>query len=204
MTASASDPKPRPSRRDTILQALAEMLEESPHKKITTAALAKKVGVSEAALYRHFPSKARIYEGLIDFIEDTLFSRISAIIKDVPETQERCRMIITLLLSFSEKNPGLSRILTGDALTGETERLHTRVNQLFTRIESQLKQVLREGGLRDNCQTHLLASAAAELLLVVAEGKIRQYVRSGFTSLPTAHWQEQWASLVKAIYLSPA
>jgi len=192
MTASPSSPKSNPSRRETILQALAEMLEEAPHKKITTAALAKKVGVSEAALYRHFPSKARIYEGLIDFIEDA------------HDTQERCRMIITLLLSFSEKNPGLSRILSGDALTGETERLHTRVNQLFTRIEAQIKQVLREGELRENCRTHLLASATAELLLVIAEGKIRQYVRSNFTSLPTNHWQEQWPALEKAIYLRPS
>lgn len=203
MTDSPSSPKSSPSRRDTILQALAEMLEESPHKKITTAALAKKVGVSEAALYRHFPSKARMYEGLIDFIEDTLFSRINTIVKDARDTQERCRIIITLLISFSEKNPGLSRILSGDALTGETERLHTRVNQLFTRIEAQIKQVLREGELRENCRTHLLASAAAELLLVIAEGKIRQYVRSNFTSLPTHQWQEQWLALEEAIYLRP-
>ena len=202
MTASPSSPKNSSSRRQAILQALAEMLEQAPHKKITTAALAKEVGVSEAALYRHFPSKARIYEGLIDFIEDALFSRISAIVKDARDTQERCRMIITLLLSFSEKNPGLSRILSGDALTGETERLHTRVNQLFARIEAQIKQVLREGELRENCRTHLLASAAAELLLAIAEGKIRQYVRSNFTSLPTTHWQEQWPSLEKAIYLT--
>ena len=200
MTDSPSATQARPSRRDAILQALAEMLEEAPHKKVTTAALAKKVGVSEAALYRHFPSKARIYEGLIDFIEDALFSRISTISKDAPDTRERCRMIITLVLSFSEKNPGLSRILTGDALTGETERLHARVNQLFTRIESQIKQILREGELRDNCRTHLVTTAAAELLLVIAEGKIRQFVRSNFTCLPTTHWQEQWPALEKAIY----
>lgn len=204
MTASSSSPQSNSSRRDTILQALAEMLEQSPHKKITTAALATKVGVSEAALYRHFPSKARIYEGLIDFIEDTLFSRISTIVKDANSTKERCRMIITLLLSFSEKNPGLSRILSGDALTGETDRLHTRINQLFTRIETQIKQVLREGELRENCRTHMVASATAELLLVIAEGKIRQYVRSNFTNMPTNHWQEQWPALEKAIYQSAA
>lgn len=200
MTSSPPSPKSSPSRRETILQALAEMLEESPHKKITTAALAKKVGVSEAALYRHFPSKARIFEGLIDFIEDVLFSRISVILEDVRDTPERCRMIITLLLSFSEKNPGLSRILSGDALTGETERLHSRVNQLFARIESQIKQILREGELRENCRTHLLASATAELLLALTEGKIRHYVRSNFTNQPTNHWQEQWPALEKAIY----
>ncbi|OUS15514.1 nucleoid occlusion factor SlmA [Gammaproteobacteria bacterium 50_400_T64] len=201
MTASPSSPKKSSSRRQAILQALAEMLEQAPHKKITTAALAKEVGVSEAALYRHFPSKARIYESLIDFIEETLFSRINVIIKDAPDTQERCRMIITLLLSFSEKNPGLSRILTGDALTGETERLHIRVNQLLARIESQIKQVLREGELKENCRTHLLASAAAELLLAIAEGKIRQFGRSNFTNLPSTHWQEQWMALDKAIYI---
>ncbi len=201
MTSPPSSSKTSLSRRESILQALAEMLEESPHKKITTAALAKKVGVSEAALYRHFPSKARIYESLIDFIEDTLFSRISVIIKDTSGTRERCRMIITLILHFSEKNPGLSRILTGDALTGETERLHTRINQLFSRIESQIKQVLREGELRENCRTSLLTTAAAELLVVIAEGKIRQFVRSNFTCLPTTHWQEQWLSLDKTVYL---
>ena len=152
-------------------------------------------------LYRHFPSKARIYEALIDFIEETLFSRINAIVKDAANTQERCRMIITLILNFSEKNPGLSRILTGDALTGEIERLHDRVNQLFARIESKIKQVLREGEHRENCRTHLLGSAAAELLLVIAEGKIRQFVRSKFTCLPTTHWQEQWLALDKAIYI---
>ncbi|MBV1928025.1 MAG: nucleoid occlusion factor SlmA [Gammaproteobacteria bacterium] len=201
MTSPPSSSKTSLSRRESILQALAEMLEESPHKKITTAALAKKVGVSEAALYRHFPSKARIYESLIDFIEDTLFSRISTIVKDASNTQERCRLIITLLLSFSEKNPGLSRILTGDALTGETERLHARVNQLFARIESQIKQVLREGEHRENCRTNLLTSATAELLVIIAEGKIRQFVRSNFTCLPTTHWQEQWPALNKAIYI---
>lgn len=201
MTAPSSSNKPVPSRRESILQALAEMLEKSPYKKITTATLAKRVGVSEAALYRHFPSKARIYESLIDFIEDTLFSRINTIIKEAPNTQERCRMIITLLLSFSEKNPGLSRILAGDALAGETERLHARVNQLFTRIESQIKQVLREGEHRENCRTNLIASAAAELLVIIAEGKIRQFVRSNFTCLPTNYWQEQWLALDKAIYI---
>ena len=178
------------------------MLEQAPHKKITTAALAKQVGVSEAALYRHFPSKARIYEDLIDFIENTLFTRIKAIVKDAPDTQERCRMIITLLLSFAEKNPGLSRILTGDALTGEVERLHSRVNQLFSRIEAQIKQVLREGELRENCRTNLLASVAAELLLVIAEGKIRQFVRSNFTCLPTTHWQEQWPAIKQSIFIN--
>lgn len=195
-----TSPQQALSRRESILQALAQMLERSPHKKITTAALAKEVGVSEAALYRHFPSKARIYEGLIDFIEDTLFIRISTIVKDAPNTQECCRMIITLLLSFSEKNPGISRILTGDALTGETERLHERVNQLFNRIETQIKQVLREGELRENCRTNLLASATAELLLNIAEGKIRQFARSHFTHLPTSHWQAQWPVLAEAIY----
>ena len=110
-------------------------------------------------------------------------------------------MIITLLLSFSEKNPGLSRILTGDALTGETERLHARVNQLFARIESQIKKVLREGEHRENCRTNLLTAAAAELLVIIAEGKIRQFVRSNFTCLPTTHWQEQWLALDKVLYI---
>lgn len=186
---------PPPSRREQILQALALMLEEDSGKRITIAALARQVGVSEAALYRHFPSKARMFEGLIGFIEESLFERITRILEEVPEAVPRCGQILTLLLAFAEKNPGLSRLLDGGVLTGETARLRLRIHQLFERLETQLKQVLREAELREGRRTRLPASATANLLLAHAEGRIAQYVRSDFQRRPTEHWEDQWALL---------
>jgi len=145
------------SRKEQILQSLARMLEASPGERITTAALAKEVGVSEAALYRHFPSKARMFEGLIKFIEDTLFQRISRILKEEENAHERCHKILTLLLTFADKNPGMTRLLTGDALAGETERLRERIAQFYDRFEAQLKQVLREAQIRENMKPSISA-----------------------------------------------
>lgn len=184
-----------PTRREQILQALALMLEEDSGKRITVAALAKQVGVSEAALYRHFPSKARMFEGLIAFIEETLFERITRILEEEPGAIERCGALLTLLLAFAERNPGLSRLLEGGVLTGETARLRARIHQLFERLETQLKQILREAELREGRRPTLPASAAANLLLAAAEGRISQYVRSDFRRRPTEHWEEQWALL---------
>jgi len=181
------------SRKQHILQALAGMLEAAPGGRITTAALAAEVGVSEAALYRHFPSKTRMYEGLIDFIEETLFTRMRTIIVEEPDAASRCYRILTLLLTFAERNPGITRLLTGDALTGETERLHKRIQQLFDRLETQLKQILREAEVSENLRPAITVTAAANLILALAEGKISQFVRSEFTRLPTANWQEQWS-----------
>lgn len=186
---------PPPSRREQILQALALMLEEDSGKRITIAALARQVGVSEAALYRHFPSKARMFEGLIAFIEETLFERITRILEEVPDAVPRCGQILTLLLAFTEKNPGLSRLLGGDVLTGETARLRLRIHQLFERLETQLKQVLREAELREGCRPTLPVSATANLLMAQVEGRISQYVRSDFRRLPTEHWEDQWTLL---------
>ncbi|MGM0982837.1 MAG: nucleoid occlusion factor SlmA [Pseudomonadota bacterium] len=186
---------PTPSRREQILQGLALMLEEDSGKRITVAALARQVGVSEAALYRHFPSKARMFEGLIEFIEASLFERIGRILEEVPETLPRCGQILTLVLAFAEKNPGLSRLLGGDALTGETARLRLRIHQLFERLETQLKQVLREAELREGRRPSLPVSAAANLLLAHLEGQISRYVRSDFRQRPTEHWDDQWALL---------
>jgi TetR/AcrR family transcriptional regulator len=181
------------SRKQQILQSLARMLEATPGGRITTATLAAEVGVSEAALYRHFPSKAKMYEGLIDFIEDTLFSRIRVIISEESDAISRCYRILTLLLTFAERNPGITRLLTGDALTGETGRLHTRIQQLFDRLETQLKQILREAEVSDNLRTTTTVTAAANMMLALAEGRISQFVRSGFQRPPTDHWQDQWA-----------
>ncbi len=188
------------SRREQILQALAQMLESNPGQRITTAALAREVGVSEAALYRHFPSKARMFEGLIGFIEETLFSRIKLITgSEIPATRQ-CEQMLTLLLAFVEKNPGMARILTGDALAGETDRLRVRVNQLFERLETQLKQVMREAEIREGLRTEIPAGSAANLMLAAAEGRIRQFVRSEFKRRPTEHWQEQWGCLAAGLF----
>lgn len=183
------------SRKDQILQSLARMLEASPGARITTAALAKEVGVSEAALYRHFPSKARMFEGLIKFIEDTLFQRISRILKEEENAHERCHKILTLLLTFSDKNPGMTRLLTGDALAGETERLRERIAQFYDRFEAQLKQVLREAQIRENKKPTISAVSLANLLLATCEGRLVQFVRSEFKESPLEHWDLQWQYL---------
>ena len=187
-------------RRIQILQSLAEILEQSPGARITTARIAQQVGVSEAALYRHFPSKAKMFEGLIEFIETTIFSRITIILKEEKSAASRCQKIIYLLITFAELNPGITRILTGDPLTGESERLRGRVVQFFDRFETQLKQVLRESALSEDDQPILDVQITANLMLSVAEGKISQYVRSDFTRLPTTQWNEQWYILQQTLF----
>jgi TetR/AcrR family transcriptional regulator len=185
------------SRKDQILQALARMLEAAPGQRITTAALAREVGVSEAALYRHFPSKARMFEGLIKFIEDTLFARITRIINEEESAEIRCHNILLLLLTFCDKNPGMTRLLTGDALAGETERLRERIAQFFNRLEAQLKQVLREAQIRENLKTTISPTVLANLLLASTEGRLAQFVRSEFKVSPLDNWDTQWDFLSK-------
>ena len=187
-------------RRQQILEALAQMLEANPGNRITTAGLARQVGVSEAALYRHFPSKSKMFEGLIEFIEETLFSRINIILSEEPGAAQRCEKMLMLLLAFTERNPGITRILTGDALAGETERLHRRVAQLFDRFETQLKQVIREAEMREGLRPVIPLSAAANLLMAAAEGRISQYVRSGFKQPPTVDWAQQWQLLMVGFF----
>ena len=192
--------EPKVSRKEQILQSLAKMLEQSPGARITTAGLARQVGVSEAALYRHFPSKAKMFEALIEFIEDTIFSRVSIILTEENSTEARCNQVLTLLLTFSERNPGITRILTGDPLSGESERLRMRVSQFFERLETQLRQILREAEIRNNHQTSLDINMAANLMLSTVEGKICQYVRSDFETVPTLHWQSQWQGLKQVVF----
>lgn len=188
------------SRREQILQSLAQMLEGNPGARITTAALAKEVGVSEAALYRHFPSKARMFEGLIGFIEETIFSRVTMITNSEARGVKQCEQILTLLLAFVEKNPGMARILTGDALAGETDRLRLRVNQFFERLETQLKQILREAEVKEGLRTVATPAASANLMLSVAEGRIRQFVRSEFKRRPTDQWADQWPRVAIGVF----
>ncbi len=185
----------KPSRRQQILEALARQLEESPGERITTAALARAVGVSEAALYRHFPSKAKMFEGLIEFIEESVFGLINRILADEKRAVVRCERSLQVLLVFAERNPGLTRILVGDALIGETERLRARISQFYDRVETQLKQVLREGEMAGEFRLGGRIPATANLLLAVAEGRIAQFVRSGFKRAPSEFWEQQWELL---------
>lgn len=182
----------KPSRRQQILEALAHELEMNPGERITTAGLARAVGVSEAALYRHFPSKAKMFEGLIEFIEESIFSLINRILKEEESSLKRCENILSLLLGFAEKNPGLTRILSGDILTGETERLRIRVSQFYERLETQIKQVLREGEMNNELTLTVPVQAQANLLLAMVEGRIVQYVRSNFKRSPVENWNHQW------------
>ena len=190
----------KPSRKEQILQSLATILEQSPGGRITTAGLAKHVGVSEAALYRHFPSKAKMFEALIEFIEDTIFSRISQIMSEEEKADARCEKILGLILTFCERNPGITRIMTGDPLAGETERLRQRVTQLYDRIEAQLRQILREMPMREDQAANVDPAVAANLLLSLAEGRISQYVRSDFTRAPTTEWDVQWEIVRKGLF----
>ncbi len=188
------------SRKQQILQALAQMLEQSPGGRITTAGLAKQVGVSEAALYRHFPSKAKMFDALIEFIEDTVFSRIKIILADETTTEARCGSTLKLLLTFTERNPGITRILTGDPLSGESTRLRSRVAQFFDRYETQLRQMLRESELREGTTPKRDIATTANLMLAVVEGRISQFVRSDFTQQPTLGWDDQWETIRSAIF----
>ncbi len=192
--------KVKGQRREHILQVLAAMLEQSPGNRITTAELAKAVGVSEAALYKHFPSKARMFEGLIEFIEESVFSRITRIVGEQDSAYGYCEKIMLLVLGFAEKNPGLSRVLNGDALSGEHERLRARVSQFHERLEAQLRQVLREAELKEGLRTQATPTVTAALLQSCLEGRISQYVRSDFRLLPTRDWTEQWPLLRSGLF----
>lgn len=187
------------NRREQILQTLAAQLEQNNGMPIRTASLAKAVGISEAALYRHFPSKAKMFESLIHFSEDVIFSRINKIQQDHKSASVRCEAIMVLMLTFSSKNPGIVRILTGEALMGESEKLRIRVTQLFDRLETQLKQFLREGVLHEELNSSLNVAVVANLLLAHIEGKLTQFRRSGFTQSPLLHADEQWLVFKKII-----
>ena len=192
-----------PQRKDQILQALAEMLEATPDNKITTAKIAAAVGVSEAALYRHFPSKTKMFEALITFAEDALFVRIGRMSEESLSAIEQCRAVLRLYLEFCEKNHGISRLLTGGALTGESRQLHHRIAQLYERLEAQLRQYLREAELREGCRPRLPVNTAANLMMAFAEGRVHQFCRSDFKNGPTDNWQDQWewlgADLMRAV-----
>jgi TetR/AcrR family transcriptional regulator len=185
-------------RRRQILEALAAELEEHPGDRVTTARLAQVVGVSEAALYRHFPSKADMFAELIAFSEESVFGIINRISREERRPLDQVRLILGALLTFSERNPGITRVLIGDALVGEIEKLRIRVNQYFERLETQLRQVLREGAsdwATGQAAEAQAVAATAQLLTTMLEGRMRQYVRSGFERKPLLGWDAQWTLL---------
>jgi TetR/AcrR family transcriptional regulator len=177
-------PRAKGERKLEILKALAQMLEAPKWEKITTAALAEKLGVSEAALYRHFASKAQMYEGLIQFIEESVFTLANKITQDEGDGAKQAEKLLEMLLAFAEKNAGMVRVMTGDALVGEHERLQARMNQFYERFESTLKQSLRVGSDPD-------ANARAGALIRYAIGCLHQFAKSGFTKKPTESFSAQ-------------
>ena len=184
-------------RRAQILQTLAGMLEQPGAERITTASLAAKIDVSEAALYRHFASKAQMFEGLIDFIESSLFTLINQIAEREGDGADKAARMVTVLLQFGEKNPGMTRVMVGDALVFEHERLHQRMNQLFDRIESSLRQVLRAAAEARQSPTPTVdAQVRAAALVALALGNLQRYARSGFKRSPLDHLEASLALLV--------
>jgi TetR/AcrR family transcriptional regulator len=175
-------------RREQILQTLAAMLEQPGSERITTAALAARLGVSEAALYRHFASKAQMFEGLIEFIETSVFTLIHQMVEREGFHPEQAARVVALLLQFGEKNPGMARVMVGDALVFEHERLHLRMNQFFDRVEAQLRQCLR--GVTDepgHAPQPVGVSARASMMVGFAMGRLQRFARSDFKRSPTEH-----------------
>ncbi len=184
----------KPGERKTqILQTLAGMLEQPQGEKITTAALAAKVGVSEAALYRHFASKAQMFEALIEFIEESVFSLVNQITQTERDGRAQVQQMVSMLLNFAEVNPGMVRVLIGDALVHEDTRLQTRINQLLDRIESSLKQALQFASAASGGATIPSASAHANALCAFVIGRWELFAKSGFKRAPSEHWAEQRA-----------
>jgi TetR/AcrR family transcriptional regulator len=187
--ATATRKRPRPGeRRVQILQTLALMLEQPGAERVTTAALAARLEVSEAALYRHFASKAQMFEGLIEFIETSIFTLVNQIVEREPSGADQAQKIAALVLQFGERNPGMTRVMVGDALVFEHERLIARMGQFFDRVESQLRQSLRQAAEAAGSATPTVdAQALASALTALLVGRLQRYARSGFKRLPTEH-----------------
>ena len=186
----------KPGERKTqILEMLAQMLQQPQSEKITTAALAAKLDVSEAALYRHFASKAQMFEGLIEFIEQTVFSLINKIATEETQGLKQLESVIALLLAFAQKNQGMTRVLIGDALVNEDHRLQARINQLHDRIEASLRQSLRVAASQNDLDPSIEANAMANLLMCFVTGRWHQFAKGGFKRTPTELWGAQWQAL---------
>lgn len=182
-------------RKLQILQAIAEMLEQPKGEKITTAMLASRLGLSEAALYRHFASKAQMFEGLIEFIEQTVFALANKITAEEHSGLKQVEAIVAMLLGFAQKNRGMTRVLTGDALVNEDERLQQRINQLLDRIETTLKQSLRIAVTQNELDSGADVGAHANILLSYVIGRWQMFAKSGYARDPMEQWKQQWAIL---------
>jgi TetR/AcrR family transcriptional regulator len=195
---AAARKRPKPGeRRVQILQTLAAMLEQPGAERVTTAALAAKLDVSEAALYRHFASKAQMFEGLIEFVEQTVFGLVNQITERETQPAVRVAKIITMLLQFGEKNPGMTRVMVGDALVFENERLQQRMNQLFDKLEANFKQALREQGETNGSAAPTAdANARASVLVAFCMGRLQRYARSGFKRMPSEYLDVSLAGLL--------
>jgi len=185
-------------RKLQILQTLAAMLEDPHGEKITTAALAARLACSEAALYRHFASKAQMFEGLIEFIETSLFGVINQISAEEAQGLQQVEHILALLLNFAQRNRGMTKVLIGDALVNENERLQARINQLHDKIEAALKQALRVAATQEQISAGADFGGLANILLCYVIGRWQQYAKSGFSREPTANWAQQWPMLYVA------
>src|SRR5690606_14053591 len=181
--------------REQILQTLARMLEDPAGEKITTAALAARLGVSEAALYRHFRGKAQMFEGLIEFIEQTLFALINRITGEEKSGLRQVEAIAAVMLGFAQKNRGMTRVLIGDALVNEDERLQARINQLHDRLESAIRQALRFGVTQKEIAEDVDVGAQANLVMSFVTGRWHQFAKSGFRRDPAEMWPKQWRQL---------
>ncbi|MBB2486216.1 nucleoid occlusion factor SlmA [Mitsuaria sp. WAJ17] len=179
--------RPKPGeRRVQILQTLASMLEQPGAERVTTAALAGRLEVSEAALYRHFASKAQMFEGLIEFIESSIYTLLNQIAEREAAGLVQAQRIVSVLLQFGERNPGMSRVMVGDALVYENERLIQRMNLFFDRVEATLRQVLRQAAEAEGSETPTVqANAQASVLVSFIIGRLQRYARSGFKRMPT-------------------
>ena len=182
-------------RKIQILQTLASMLENPKGEKITTAALASRLKCSEAALYRHFASKAQMFDGLIEFIETSLFSVINQIVTEEEQGLRQVEHILALLLNFSQRNRGMTRVLIGEALVNEHERLQARINQFLDKIEAAIKQSLRVAATQEQLSSHADFTSLANILLCYVIGRWQQYVKSGFVREPGGNWPQQWPML---------
>lgn len=187
-------------RKQLILEALAAELENNPGGRITIAVLARATGITEAALYRHFASKAQMFDALISFAEETVFSRINQILDEEKDTRARCAQIVYLVLGFAERNPGIARVLLGDALVGEEDRLLSRVGRFFDRLETQLKQVMRESRLRDDLAGSVAVEDSVDIMLSFIEGRMHRFLRSQFKKGPLDGWDKQWSILAVALF----
>ena len=186
-------------RKNQILQTLAQMLEGPAAEKVTTAALAKRLDVSEAALYRHFSGKAQMFEGLIEFIEQTLFALINKITSEEKSGLRQAEAMIGVLLGFAQKNRGMTRVLIGDALVNEDERLQQRINQLHERLEATLRQALRFAMTTNEIAPDVDAVAQANLIMSFVIGRWHQFGKSGFRRDPAEMWARQWKQLMEGV-----